>query len=206
MTTVKLYGVTASRAARCVWMLQELGIDYEHDPIRFDDPALKQAPYLALNPNGRIPTLVVDGEPIFESLAINLFLAQRFPSALSLGTTSLNARAVQWSMWAQSDIDPPITAWAMHTLLRSPAERDPAIAAESLTKLERPLGVLERTLADRPWLLDDRFTVADLNVASTMSRALAWDLADKPRLKDWLHRCWSRPAAIQTRRLRGDPV
>jgi glutathione S-transferase len=57
-----------------------------------------------------------------------------------------------------------------------------------------------------PRLVGDRFTVTDLNVAGVLGRALAWELPDTPALKAWLARCWSRPAAIAARRLRGDKV
>jgi glutathione S-transferase len=149
---------------------------------------------------------VVDGQPIFESLAINLYLAQRFPSALSLGTTELQAQAVQWSLWAQSDVDPTIVAWFLNTHFLPPEKCNAALAAGALEALAKPMGVLERALASREWLLDDRFTVADLNVASTLYLAQKWNLPRPPRLGEWLQRCWSRPAAVKSRKLRGEAI
>jgi glutathione S-transferase len=206
MTTIRLIGAAQSRAIRVIWMLEELGLRYEHDPIVPSDPRLKAPPYSTLNPNGRIPTLQVDGFTIYESLAINLYLAQRFPGAPSPRTPEEQALAVQWSCWAMGDVDPPITVWALNTLIKPVADRDPAAAADARQRLERPLQALEASLANREWLVADRFTVADLNVAAVLNRALSWPLDTAPNVKAWLHRCWSRDAAIAARRARGDKV
>ena len=72
---IKLYGIPASRASRCLWMLEELGVQYENVPVNFIGEAQKPD-YLKLNPNGKVPTLDDDGLILFESLAINLHLAR----------------------------------------------------------------------------------------------------------------------------------
>ena len=61
--------------------------------------------------------------------------------------------------------------------------------------IARPFGVLDGGLAERPYLLGNDFTVADLNVAAVISRAIDMDLSATPRLGDWLNRCLDRPAA-----------
>ena len=85
-SNVKLIGYAPSRVMRTIWMLTELGIPYEHDPIAANAPELKQPPYTDWNPNGRVPIVIVDGFAIWESLAINLYLDRKFPSAISLTT------------------------------------------------------------------------------------------------------------------------
>ena len=95
-----------------------------------------------------------------------------------------------------------IIDWALHSSVLPEAERDPKRARAARLELDRPLGVLEGALAKSPWLAEDRFTVADLNAASVMYRALWMDLDDKPQWRDWLHRCWDRPAARQARAIR----
>ncbi|HTX49653.1 MAG TPA: glutathione S-transferase N-terminal domain-containing protein, partial [Caulobacteraceae bacterium] len=67
-----IHGSARSRTMRVLWMATELGLDFEHDPIAFDDPRLKSPPFLALNPAGAIPTIEDDGFALAESLAINL--------------------------------------------------------------------------------------------------------------------------------------
>ena len=86
------------------------------------------------------------------------------------------------------------------TGLIRPTSGDARVAGFSV--LERPLEVLDGALKTRPWLAEDRFTVADLNAASVMYRALWMDLDDKPAARDWLHRCWDRPAARKARAMR----
>src|SRR5262249_25145802 len=74
-------------------------------------------------------------------------------------------------------------------------ERDAQRRAEALKVLEAPFAVLDAALADRRYLLGDEFSVADLNVAAVISRAIDMDLATTPRVGDWLNRCLERPAA-----------
>ena len=68
--------------------------------------------------------------------------------------------------------------------------------------IERPFKVLDEALAERPYLIDDDFTVADLNVAAVVSRAIEMDLSATPHLAAWLRRCLERPAALEARHLR----
>ncbi len=75
---ITVYGAAPSRTYRCLWLLEELGLECERELIRSDDDAAKRSAYLELNPNGRVPCLV-DGDPVlFESLAINLYLMRRY--------------------------------------------------------------------------------------------------------------------------------
>ena len=85
-----------------------------------------------------------------------------------------------------------------------PEDRDPQRLAEALKVIEAPFRVLDGALAGRSYLLGNDFTVADLNVAAVISRAIDMDLAATPRLGDWLRRCLERPAARDARRLRQD--
>jgi glutathione S-transferase len=85
-----------------------------------------------------------------------------------------------------------------------PAERDRARLAEALKVLEPPFRVLDSTLAGSGYLLGDAFTVADLNVAAVVSRAIDMDLAATPALWTWLARCLDRPAAREALALRAE--
>jgi glutathione S-transferase len=83
-----------------------------------------------------------------------------------------------------------------------PADRDPQRLAEALKVLERPLKVLDGALAGRSYLLGEDFTVADLNVAAVISRAIDMDMSTTPRVGEWLKRCLDRPAARAAQALR----
>ena len=203
---IKLIGTAASRVVRNVWMLAELGLPYEHDPIAPSAAEMKQPPYLDWNPNAKVPICIVDGFALWESLAINLYLDRRFPSAISLITLEEQAQGMQWSLWALTEVEMNTFNWYIHTILKPEAERDTTLAAECLEKLQRPLAVLEKTLTGRACLLGERFTVADLTTAATMYRALWLPLEDFPNVKGWIERCWSREGALIARRARGDKV
>ena len=81
MSKRRLYGLAASRAFRSVWAMEEVGVEYEHVPTHFGAEA-KTPEYLAVNPNGRVPALVDGDLVLFESMAINLYLAERYGEGL----------------------------------------------------------------------------------------------------------------------------
>lgn len=195
MTRPRLYGTAASRALRAVWGIEETGIDYEHIPLGFGADS-KTPEYLAINPNGRIPALV-DGElTLFESMAINLYLAQRYGGALYPQNPADQARAWQWSVWAISEIEPLQMRIVIQRVFTPEDRRDPAVVERATQALQRPLKVLDAALADRPWLLGEQFSVADLNVAAVMllMRRVGFDLTAHPRVQRWAEACHARPA------------
>jgi glutathione S-transferase len=206
MSKITLYGVTASRTFRVVWMLNELGVSYEHNTIHYTDPALKASPFIDKNPNGRIPIVEVDGFAMFESLAINQYLAEKFGKDIAAANAEERAAVSQWTLWAATSVETDLGNWAYHTMFLPEAERKPDVAKQALENVQKPLAILNGVLAKREYLVGDRFTVADLNVAAVCYRALGLDMPDKPYFKAWLTKCWSRPAALEARRARGDKV
>jgi glutathione S-transferase len=100
------------------------------------------------------------------------------------------------------EVDRGVNIWSLHALRLPPEDRDPGRRAEALKVLQQPFKVLDGALAHRPYLLGAEFMVADLNVASVISRAIDMDLSATPCLADWLKRCLDRPAARQALALR----
>jgi glutathione S-transferase len=191
-----IHGSARSRTMRVLWMAEELGLDYAHDPVAWDDPRLKSPDFLSLNPAGAIPTVEDDGFALSESLAINLYLASKHDrGGLYPATLEGEAEAWRWSLWAQGELEP----WIMR-------ETREAASAASNAELVRPaidraLATLERALAGRSWLCGEAFTVADLNVAAVLSpsRTDHLDLAPYRNIAAWLARCYARPAAVAVR-------
>ena len=177
-------------------MATELGIDYEHLPIEIGEAGARSPEFLAINPNGRLPVIVDDGFVLFESLAITLYLAKKH-SLGKLYPASLQdeARAWQWSLWAISEVDRGVNIWSLHAVRLPPAERDTAKRDEALKVIVAPFKILDAAVAKQPYLLGNAFTVADLNVAAVVSRAIDMDLSAVRNLKAWLTRCLERPAA-----------
>ncbi len=191
-----IFGVARTRAFRVLWVAEELGLSYQHLPIEIGDAGARAPEFLALNPNGRLPVILDDGFVLFESLAITLYLAKKnSPGKLYPTTLEGEARAWQWSFWAIAEVDRGVNIWSLHAVRLPPAERNAALREEALKVVAAPFKVLDAALAKQPYLLGNGFTVADLNVAAVISRAIDMDLSAAPNLKGWLVRCLDRPAA-----------
>ena len=192
---LKLYGNIRSRAMRCLWMLEEVGQPYEliEKTVRADD--LRNAEYLALNPNARIPTLVDGDYVLWESMAINLYLARKYDGPMYASPEVLGL-AAQWSFWAMLETESLLFDLLLHRVLLPEFTRDASHAERAELLLSKPLRILDEALARQAHLAGGAFTVADLNVASV----LAWgkmarlDLAPYSQVQEWLDRCLARPA------------
>jgi glutathione S-transferase len=193
---LRIYGIARTRAFRALWMAMELGLDYEYSPIEIGEAGARSPEFLAINPNGRLPFIVDDGFALYESLAITLYLAKKHsPGKLYPATLQGEAKALQWSFWAISEVDRGVNIWSLHAVRLPPADRDARTREEALKVLSAPFRVLDGALTPQPYLLGNDFTVADLNVAAVVSRAIDMDLLAVPNLKTWLVRCLERPAA-----------
>jgi glutathione S-transferase len=203
-----IYGTARSRTARVLWMAKELGLDFEHVPLMMGDAVMKQPPFLAINPAGRVPAIDDDGFVMAESLAINLYLARKYGdrTSPSLAPASLEeeAKTWQWSSWAMTDLEGPLNLVHLHRNFFPPEKRDPKIAQSAEAQVQRPLTVLNSILADNACLLGERFTVADINVASVLSasRLSAISMTPFPQVADWTKRCQDRPAAVAVQAMR----
>ena len=208
MAGLKIYGTARSRTARVLWMAKELGLAFEHVPLMMGDAALKQPPFLKINLAGRVPAIDDDGFVMAESLAINLYLARKYGDRAkpSLAPASLEeeAKIWQWSSWAMTDLEGPLNLVHLHRNFLPPEKRDPKIAEAAEAHVQRPLAMLNAILADSAYLLGERFTVADINVASVLSasRLSAISMAPFPRVADWAKRCQGRPAAVAVQAMR----
>ena len=204
MARLKIYGIPRSRAFRTLWLAKELGLDYENVQVDFASGETRQPPYLAINPNGHVPAIDDNGFVLWESMAINLYLAKKY----GLGTlypTPLEdeARAWQWSRWGMTELERHVLTAMFNRAIYPEDKRDVAAADAAEKELQHPLGVLDGAVTKTPYLLGDTFTVADLNVAAILSwaRPARIDFGPFPKAADWLGRCALRPAAKAARDL-----
>lgn len=198
---IKLHGTPKSRNFRCIWAAEEASIPYEVVPVGLGAPT-KSAAHLKVNPNGKVPAME-DGELVlFESLAINLHIAAKAGAPLSPSGDDYS-RALQWTLWAATEVEPSVGQWAYNAYVRPPAERDPGQAAAGAAGVGARLDVLEGQLT-APHLLGADFTIADCNLAAVLYGAWSnkFDFGGHPKAKAWLDRCFGRPAALAARRLR----
>ncbi|MEM1433418.1 MAG: glutathione S-transferase family protein [Pseudomonadota bacterium] len=190
-----VYGQSGSRAVRALWMVEELGVPYEHNALKFAD-AGETPDLLALNPYGRVPAISDDGFAVFESMAINLYLARRFGGPLAPADLKEEAQAAQWSFFVMTEIEKTLLNALCYArgLFNLPV--DPEKSKRLGDSLGRAFTALDRALEGRAYLLGDRFTVADINAAGVLLWApmARLDLSGYPRLDDWLSRCLSRDA------------
>lgn len=199
---LRIYGSAKSRTLRVLWMVGELGIPHEQKDWLPRAPETRTPEFYALNPNGRVPVIDDDGFVLYESMAINMYLAKKHGSPLYPTDPGHEALAWQWSLWETDRLDRQIVNYVRHTKDLPEAERKPAVAEEAWKEVAPAFDALEKALAKKDWLAGPAFTVADLNVASALYRALTLDLDKWPRLKAWLYRCWERPAAKKARAMR----
>jgi len=200
---LQLYGNPLSRAMRCLWMLEEIGEPYEliEKSTRAGD--LQTPEYLRLNPNARIPTLVDGDTVLWESMAINIYLAQKYPGSMQSGSPEMLGKAAQWSFWAMLELEELLLDLLNHRAVLPEAVRDPSHAERSELLLQKPLRVLNGSLEKPQFLAGDSFSLADLNVASILvwGKMARLDLAAHPNVARWLNACLARPAYRRVRDL-----
>ena len=192
--TTTIYGVSGSRAIRSLWAIEETGIEYNHVPTHFFKDS-KTTEFLAVNPNGRIPALTDGDIMLCESMAINLYLTKKYASELYPKDDVELAKAMQWSVWAISEIEPLQMQIIVQNFF-SGGNPDQGIIDNATEQLQRPLEVLNTHLSDADYLLGNTFTVADLNLAGVMllMQMMKFDLSNHTNVSDWLSRCYSRDA------------
>ena len=198
-----LYGSSQGRPSRSLIALEELGLAYTQVPMKPWDNAADAERLKALNPNVRVPVLDDDGLVVWESMAINLYLGDRYGGPLWPADPRQRALLYQWSVWTQTSID----VMARH---RARFSQDPGTKARGEAERHAALAILDRALADRPYLLGETFTLGDLNVAACLVEPWEngridgdFDPAEHalPALADWLARCTSRPSWAKVRTL-----
>jgi len=198
---MKLYYVPKTRATRARWMLEELGVPYEL--VRLQPGTETRGPaHLERQPLGHVPVLEDGEQRIFESAAICLYLADKYPESRlvpPMGTVD-RGLVYQWLFYAMTELEPPLAALSAEA--RKPeAERDGKVAADARERFARAAAALEPLLASRTFLVGD-FGVADLVVGAV----LAWGrgagaLKGLPAVEAYVARLLERPA---WRRARAD--
>lgn len=195
---MKLYFAPKTRSTRPRWMLEELGLSYELVPIDMSKGEHKRPEYLRVHPMGSVPALEDDGHPIFESAAILQHLADKQPEkglAPAVGTKE-RAEYYQWMMFCMATLEPAIVAVAEHTRFLPEAERVPSEAERGRKRFVELSRMLEEKLRGREFLVGERFTAADVLMASILGWAGSTGmLADFPGLQAYVQRHMARPAA-----------
>jgi glutathione S-transferase len=203
---LKIYGQYRSRTFRVIWLCKESKIPYEHVNVTIAgaSPGCKEDWYRQLNPNARVPTIDDDGFVMWESAAINVYLARKHDSPLYPGSAEGLGRALQWGFFAAADLEPPMITLYQHRVILPRDERNPALADACERRLLDKLAVVEGQLARTPYLGGKRWDLSDFMIASVLYtlHTMKPDLSRLPRLGTWLEESVERPAAREARMLR----
>jgi glutathione S-transferase len=203
---LKLYGQYRSRTFRVAWLCKESNIPYEHVnvTINVEGATCKAPEYMALNPNARVPTIDDDGFVMWESAAINLYLAEKYRSPLWPADLKGKGRMLQWAFFIANDVEANMVTVMQHRVMFPPEKRNPQLADDADAKLQPKLAVLNNHLSTREYFGETRWDMADFMVASVCYSffAMKYDLARYPHFQKWLMASVERPKAKEARALR----
>ena len=204
---LKLYGQYRSRAFRVAWLCKESGIPYEHQnvTINVEGATCKEPWYAALNPNKRVPAIDDDGLVMWESAAINLYLAEKYKSPLWPADWAGKARALQWAFYIANDVEPPMITLQRHRHMLPPEQRNAVLAGEAEKQILPKMQVMEDYLAKNAFFAGKTWGLADFMVASVCYSMWInkFPLLEKfPKFRAWLDASVNRPMAQEARKLR----
>ncbi len=183
------------RDIRPVWALEELGIAYTRKVMDATKQEHKQPEYLAINPFGKVPA-IQDGEfCLFESAAICTYLGDKVGKLLPQAGTRSRALYNQWVSYVTSTLEPLATRVIWLDWFTEKNESTERLRREMLTSLEGMAKTLDSQLAERPFLMGESFSLADIQLASVWKIAGHTEIAAKhPNLNAYLQKCYLRPA------------
>ncbi|WP_201276915.1 glutathione S-transferase family protein [Microbulbifer sp. ALW1] len=194
---IKLYGSPPTRVIRVLWMLNELGLEYELHPVDLLKGEAHQKDFLALNPAAKVPVLV-DGDLVLtESAAIQLYLAEKHPEAGFIPQSiAERAQMYRWMFFLVTEIEQPLWRIARQTFIYPKDKRLPQDIELARKDGVAMVSVLEQHMEGREFIVGDRLSVADFNAAYTLDWANEEKfLQSAPRLQEYLERMYARPSA-----------
>ncbi len=193
---IKIYGGSRSSGGRCFLTLEECGVKYEPMSVNMREKQHKSADFLKLNPNGKIPVLT-DGEyVIWESIAINRYLAEKYKPELLGSTIEERGHVEQWSVWSMVELQPSLVDLLIQMVFVPEANRDQALIAKCHTRIPERLAVLDGHLRNREFMVSNYFSLADINAASVanIGLSLQMDYSAYPNILQWLGHLNKRPS------------
>lgn len=195
---IRLYHSPRSRSARVYWLLEELGLPFEIEAVTFTPESLKSPEYLQVHPLGRVPAIRDGDLTMFESGAIVEYILEKYGQgrlAPPPGTAE-KGRFLQWLHFSEATTLPPLADIAQHTLFKPEAERLPSVIEDAQRRVNEVLGVFESALEEKPYLLGEEFSAADIMVGYALTLVKWFGLLTEshPNTVDYLQRLEERPA------------
>lgn len=187
-----------SSASPIAAVLAELDLPHERIKIDIRSGEQHRPEFKALNPNAKVPTLVVDGAPMFEGLAIQLWLGEQYGVERGLWPTAgtpERLQAMSWSCWTYVSYGVLVQRLFVATQ-REPDLRSEAHAAAARQELDALLTLLDQRLAGQAWMLGEQYSLVDTVLASMMgfSAYIGAPVAAHAHVAAWLAKVQARPA------------
>lgn len=194
---MELYEFAPTRSIRARWMLQELGVDFESVTVNLAAGEHRRPEFLKINPAGKIPVLVDDDLVLTESVAIVLYLAEKYPHKGLLPTDiKQRSQVYRWLLFAATELEQPLWRIARHTALYPEHVRLAAEVSLARQDFTNMVAVMEDQMQGCKFIVGNTVTVADFVCAYTLDWANEVRLLDGcPQLLQYLERMYGRPNA-----------
>lgn len=195
--TLKLYEFPPTRSIRVRWTLQEMQLDFESILVNLPAREHRAAEFLKINPAAKVPVLVDGDLVLIESVAIVLYLADKYPEkGFTPASVADRGRMMQWLLFAATELEQPLWRIARHARLYPAARRIAAEIPNARQDFQEMARVLDAHMQDRQFVVGERASVADFVVAYTLDWANEAELLEPfPRLGAYLESMYSRPRA-----------
>ena len=189
----------SSNVQKVMWLIGELDLPHEHIPAGGSFGLTQSAEFLAMNPHGRVPVIKDgDGTIVWESHSILRYLAARYGSPRFWSDDAgQRSQADRWMDWSQSTLQPAFLTGVFWGFYRTPeALRNAKSIEENLSRCAQYFLLLDRVLAERPFIAGDGLSLADIAAGSNLYRYFELDIKrpDVPNVQAWYDRLQLRPA------------
>ncbi len=199
---MKLYGMGPSRSFRCLWALEEAGLNYEYVALDIRAPAEqensgKHPDYLALNTQGKVPTLVNGDLVLTESAAILYYIARCAPESGLLPNASMNvyAKLDELVIFIMAELEQPLWSNGKHRFALPEEYRIPQMLETANFEFAKAVRTLDHLLGDNEFAVANQFTVVDILLAHTFNWAIRFEFDVPQKYRDMRDRLYARPAA-----------
>ena len=194
---MKLYYARMTRSGRPRWMLEETGAPYELARLDLSKGEHKNPEYMKIHPHGAVPALVDGDVAMFESAAICLYLADKFPEKRLAPPVGSPERAAyyQWMVYSMATMEPPVLKIFLNTRLLPEEKRSPALVEEGKTQWQLVGRTLESALSGKEYIVGNEFSAADVMIASIAGWAKVLGLLEGfPTVGNYVAKLSKRPA------------
>jgi glutathione S-transferase len=199
---MKLYGMQQSRSFRCLWALEEAGIEYEYIPVKLrtepEDPdSAKNPKYLALNVQGKVPTLVCDDLVLTESVAILNYIGRYAPDSglLPNASMAMYAKLDEMIAFVLAELEQPLWSKGKHMFALPEDHRIPQMFKTAKFEFAKAINTLDHLLSEGEFAIANNFTIADILLAQTFNWAIRFEFDLPQKYIELRDRHYARPAA-----------